>query len=68
MHIKIITLKYKCKECGKTELISVPEKESEKMYQLASKCFDNKICLDCYCASEKALQKTAEWLDCLIYS
>ena len=66
MHIKIITLKYKCKECGKTELISVPEKESEKMYQLASKCFDNKICLDCYCASEKIITETAENISALM--
>ena len=65
MHIKIITLKYKCKECGKTELISVPEKESEKMYQLASKCFDNKICLDCHCASEEIISETAENISAL---
>ncbi len=60
MHIKIITLKYKCKECGRKEIISVREKESEKMYQLASKCFDNKICLDCYCASGSIISGTAD--------
>ena len=60
MHKKIITLKYKCKECGKPELISVRDCETEKMYQLASKCFDNKICLDCYCASEKTVKETVD--------
>ena len=65
--IKIITLKYDCKICGKTEIISVRNKESEKMYQLASKCFDNKICLDCYCASEKALHGTAEKIEDILY-
>lgn len=65
---RILTLKYRCIKCNKTEYITVKNDSFDAKYQLVSKCFDNKICLDCYCASEKALQKTAEWLDCLIYS
>ena len=60
MNKKIITLKYKCNICGKPEIISVRDCETEKMYKLASKCFDNKICLDCYCASEKTVEETAD--------
>ena len=59
MHKKIITLKYKCNICGRVELISVRDCETEKMFQLASKCFDNKICLDCYCKSEEVTTETA---------
>ena len=66
MHKKIITLKYKCNVCGRNELISVRDCETEKMYQLVSKCFDNKICLDCYCASEKVITETAENISALM--
>lgn len=60
MYKKIITLKYKCNVCGRPEVIGVRDCPSEKLYQVMSKCFDNKICLDCYFISEKTVDDTAE--------
>jgi hypothetical protein len=58
--IKILTLKYDCTKCGKPEFIKVRNDSLNAEYQIVSKCFDNKICLDCYCASEKTVEDTAE--------
>ena len=65
--IKILTLKYNCTKCGKPEFITVKNDSLNAKYQLVSKCFDNKICLDCYCASEKALHGTAEKIEDVLY-
>ena len=49
------------------EYITVKNDSLDSKYQLVSKCFDNKICLDCYCASEKALHGTAEKIEDVLY-
>ena len=64
--IKILTLKYNCTKCGKPEFITVKNDSLNAKYQLVSKCFDNKICLDCYCTSEKIITETAENISALM--
>ena len=64
--IKILTLKYNCVKCGKPEFITVKNDSLNAKYQLVSKCFDNKICLACYCASEKVITETAENISALM--
>ena len=64
--IKILTLKYNCTKCGKPEFITVKNDSLNAKYQLVSKCFDNKICLDCYCTSEKVTTETAENISALM--
>ena len=63
---KILTLKYKCVQCGKPEFIAVKNDSLNAKYQLVSKCFDNKICLDCYCTSRKVISETAENISALM--
>ena len=63
---RILTLKYNCTKCGKPEFITVKNDSLNAKYQLVSKCFDNKICLDCYCASEKVITETAENISALM--
>ena len=64
---RILTLKYRCIKCNHMEYITVKNDSLDSKYQLVSKCFDNKICLDCYCASEKALHGTAEKIEDVLY-
>ena len=65
--MKILTLKYKCTKCGKPEFITVKNDSFDSKYQIVSKCFDNKICLDCYCTSPAALDETAEKISDILY-
>ena len=62
---RILTLKYRCIKCNHMEYITVKNDSFDSKYQLVSKCFDNKICLDCYCASEKIITETAENISAL---
>ena len=63
---RILTLKYRCVKCNKMEYTTVKNDSLNAKYQLVSKCFDNKICLDCYCASEKIITETAENISALM--
>ena len=63
---RILTLKYRCIKCNRMEYITVKNDSFDSKYQLVSKCFDNKICLDCYCASEKIITETAENITALM--
>ena len=64
---RILTLKYRCIKCNKMEYITVKNDSLNAEYKFISKCFDSKICLDCYCASEKALHGTAEKIEDILY-
>lgn len=54
------TIRYNCTTCGNPEILNITGKLSENRHRLISKCFDNKICMTCYCSSPKSLKETAE--------
>lgn len=63
--IRILTMRYNCTKCGKPEFIKAKNVSFDTRYQLVAKCFDNKICLDCHCASEEIISETAENISAL---
>lgn len=56
MYQNVVT--YQCKDCGKTEVFRLPGQFSAIQNGVIEKCFNEKICMNCYC--NKQIPATAE--------